>query len=36
MNVGVRPGRTVPFMAVFSNLPAGVEEYSVEVTGSTP
>jgi pilus assembly protein FimV len=36
MNVGVKPGRAVPFMAVFSNLPAGVDEYSVEVAGSTP
>ena len=36
MNVGVKPGRSVPFMAVFSNLPAGLEEYSVEVADSTP
>jgi hypothetical protein len=36
MNVGVKPGRSVPFMAVFSNLPDGVDEYSVEVAGSTP
>ncbi|MBI5580190.1 MAG: zinc-ribbon domain-containing protein [Deltaproteobacteria bacterium] len=36
MNVGVKPGRTVPFMAVFSNLPASLEEYSVEVADSTP
>jgi hypothetical protein len=36
MNVGVQPGRSVPFIAVFSNLPAGVNEYSVEVAGSTP
>ena len=36
MNVGIQPGRSVPFMAVFSNLPAGVDEYSVEVAGSTP
>jgi predicted Zn finger-like uncharacterized protein len=36
MNVGVKPGRSVPFMAVFSNLPSGVDEYSVEVAGSTP
>jgi hypothetical protein len=36
MNVGIQPGRSVPFMAVFSNLPAGLEEYSVEVAGSTP
>jgi hypothetical protein len=36
MNVGIQPGRSVPFMAVLSNLPAGLEEYSVEVAGSTP
>jgi hypothetical protein len=36
MNVGIQPGRSVPFMAVFSNLPAGLDEYSVEVAGSTP
>ena len=36
MNMGVKPGQSVPFMAVFSNLPAGVDEYSAEVAGSTP
>jgi pilus assembly protein FimV len=34
-NVGVQPGRTVPFMAVFDNLPDNLDEYSVEVAGST-
>jgi predicted Zn finger-like uncharacterized protein len=34
-NVGVKPGRTVPFMAVFDNLPNNLDEYSVEVAGST-
>jgi hypothetical protein len=36
MNMGIKPGQSVPFMAVFSNLPAGVDEYSAEVAGSTP
>jgi predicted Zn finger-like uncharacterized protein len=35
MNVGVKPGRSVPFMAVFDNLPGNLDEYSVEVAGST-
>ena len=34
-NVGVQPGRTVSFMAVFDNLPNNLDEYSVEVAGST-
>ncbi len=34
-NVGVKPGRTVPFMAVFDNLPSNLDEYSVEVASST-
>jgi predicted Zn finger-like uncharacterized protein len=34
-NVGVKPGQTVPFMAVFDNLPDNLDEYSVEVAGST-
>lgn len=34
-NMGVKPGRTVPFMAVFDNLPNNLDEYSVEVAGST-
>ena len=36
MNMGIKPGQSVPFMAVFSNLPPGVDEYSAEVAGSTP
>ncbi len=35
MNVGVKPGRTIPFMAVFDKLPDNLDEYSVEVAGST-
>lgn len=35
MNVAVKPGRTVPFMAVFDQLPDNLDEYSVEVAGST-
>jgi hypothetical protein len=34
-NMGVKPGRTVPFMAVFDKLPNNLDEYSVEVAGST-
>jgi len=34
-NVGVEPGRTVSFMAVFDNLPNNLDEYSVEVAEST-
>jgi predicted Zn finger-like uncharacterized protein len=34
-NVSVKPGQTIPFMAVFDNLPANLDEYSVEVAGST-
>ena len=35
VNVGVKPGRSIPFMAVFDNLPNNLDEYSVEVAGST-
>jgi hypothetical protein len=33
-NANVKPGGVVPFMAVFSNLPANLDEYSVEIAGS--
>jgi predicted Zn finger-like uncharacterized protein len=33
-NVGVKPGSSLSFMAVFDNLPADIEEYSVEVADS--
>jgi predicted Zn finger-like uncharacterized protein len=33
-NVGVKPGKAVPFMVVFNALPANLEEYSVEAAGS--
>jgi hypothetical protein len=35
MNLEVKPGRSIPFMAVFDNLPNNLDEYSVEVAGST-
>ncbi len=31
----VGPGKTVPFMIVFSGLPTDIEEFSIEVVGST-
>jgi hypothetical protein len=34
-NVGVKPGQSIPFMAVFDSLPGNLDEYSVEVAGST-
>jgi len=35
LNVGVKPGRSIPFMVVFDSLPGNLDEYSVEVAGST-
>lgn len=34
-NMQVKPGGELPFMVVFSNLPEDLEEFSVEVVGST-
>jgi len=34
-NMEVKPGGELPFMIVFSNLPEDLEEFSVEVEGST-
>jgi hypothetical protein len=34
-NVGVKPGATVAFMLVFDHLPNNLDEYSVEVAGSS-
>jgi hypothetical protein len=33
-NLGVKPGQSVPFMAVFDGLPENLDEYSVEVASS--
>ncbi|MFY9942390.1 MAG: DUF3426 domain-containing protein [Desulfobacterales bacterium] len=33
-NVDVKPGATVPFMLVFSDLPENLEEFTIEVAGS--
>ncbi|OEU67581.1 MAG: hypothetical protein BBJ57_09300 [Desulfobacterales bacterium PC51MH44] len=34
-NMQIKPGQELPFMIVFSNLPDNLEEFAVEVTGST-
>ena len=34
-NVKVAPGQSIDFMVVFSNLPTDLEEFTIEVTGST-
>jgi pilus assembly protein FimV len=34
INMNVKKGQTLPFMIVFSNVPSGLEEYSVQVAGS--
>ena len=35
-NMRVKPGQELPFMIVFSNLPANLEEFAVEAEGSAP
>ncbi|MBC8198911.1 MAG: zinc-ribbon domain-containing protein [Desulfobacterales bacterium] len=35
-NVNVKPGKLLPFMIVFPNIPDNIEEYTVEVMGSSP
>jgi len=34
-NLKIKPGKTVPFMAVFFNLPDNIKTFSVEVVGSS-
>ena len=34
-NVKIEPGQSIPFMVVFSSLPEDLEEFTIEVTGST-
>jgi predicted Zn finger-like uncharacterized protein len=34
-NVKVEPGNSIPFMVVFSGIPDDLEEFTIEVTGST-
>lgn len=34
-NVKIEPGKSIPFMVVFSGLPDDLEEFTIEVTGST-
>jgi hypothetical protein len=35
-NFNVQPGRSIPFMVVFSDLPDSLEEFTIEVTGFFP
>ncbi|MBW2568738.1 MAG: zinc-ribbon domain-containing protein [Deltaproteobacteria bacterium] len=35
-NVNIKPGKLVPFMIIFTNIPNNIEEYTVEVTSSSP
>ena len=35
-NVNVKPGKLLPFMIVFPNIPDNITEYTVEVMGSSP
>ena len=34
-NMEIKPGGELPFMIIFSNLPEDLEEFSIEVAGST-
>ena len=34
-NIKIEPGQSIPFMVVFSGLPDDLEEYTIEVIGST-
>jgi len=34
-NIEVKTGKTLPFLLVFSKLPANMDEYTVEVSGSS-
>ena len=35
-NFDVKPGKSIPFMVVFSDLPESLEEFTIEVAGSFP
>jgi hypothetical protein len=35
-NMQIKPGGEIPFMLIFSNLPEDLDEFSIEVAGSTP
>jgi hypothetical protein len=34
-NIKVKTGKTIPFVIVFNKLPANMDEYTVEVAGSS-
>ena len=35
-NIKVKPSQELPFMIVFGNLPADLEEFAIEAEGSAP
>ncbi len=35
-NLKVKPGQTLPFMVVFSEFPSNIEEFTIEIAGSSP
>ena len=35
-NVNIKPGKQLPFMIIFTNIPDNIEEYTIEVTSSSP
>lgn len=35
-NENIFPGKTIPFMVVFSNPPNGIDQYTIEAAGSSP
>jgi hypothetical protein len=34
-NMQIKPGKVLPFMVVFANLPKNLDEFSVQVAGSS-
>lgn len=34
-NLGIEPGKEIPFVLIFTKIPQDVSEFAVEVTGST-
>jgi pilus assembly protein FimV len=35
-NVNIKPGKQLPFMIIFTNIPDNIEEYTIEVISSSP
>ena len=35
-NINIKPGKQLPFMIIFTNIPDNIEEYTIEVASSSP